>query len=64
MVERSAPRRKRPAEEAVKQAREEGRAEAMAAQQAQEADAVRGKPAADELPPPLPRCAPGGRTPI
>ena len=36
------------AEEAVKQAREEGRVEAMAAQQAQETEAAAAEPAADE----------------
>ena len=35
-------------EEAVKQAREEGRVEAMAAQQAQETEAAAAEPAADE----------------
>lgn len=48
MVEKERAKAEKTREEAVKLAREEGRAEAMAAQQAQEAEAVAAEPAADE----------------
>lgn len=47
MVERERAKAEKTREEAVKQAREEGRAEAMAAQQAQEAEAASAEPAAE-----------------
>ena len=47
MVEKERAKAEKTREEAVKQAREEGRAEAMAAQQAQEAEAASAEPAAE-----------------
>ena len=48
MVEKERAKAEKTCEEAVKQAREEGRVEAMAAQQAQETEAAAAEPAADE----------------
>ena len=47
MVEKERAKAEKTREEAVKQAREEGRAEAMAAQQAQEAEAASAEPATE-----------------
>ncbi|MFQ6975710.1 MAG: hypothetical protein ACLRSD_00750 [Oscillibacter sp.] len=55
MVEKERAKAEKTCEEAVKQAREEGRVEAMAAQQAQETEAAAAEPAADESASPLPR---------